>query len=80
MSTIFVVWVLFFDSNDFISQYKDSSKLRQLGKDKQYYIDEINKTKADLDEILGTTEKIEKFAREKYLMKKDNEDVFVVVD
>lgn len=76
---IFFIWMLFIDRNDFISQYSYRSTLRQLEKDKLYYQEEISKVKADLDELSTNQSKLEKFAREKYLMKKDNEDIFIIV-
>lgn len=76
---VFFIWMLFLDRNDFISQYSYRSTLRQLEKDKLYYMEEIEKVKADLDELSTNQVKLEKFAREKYLMKRDNEDIFVIV-
>ncbi len=76
---IFFIWMLFLDRNDFISQYQYRSKLRQLRKDKAYYQEEIRKVRSDLEELSTNERKLEKFAREKYLMKRDNEDVFVIV-
>lgn len=76
---VFFIWMLFLDRNDFISQYSYRSTLRQLEKDRLYYIEEIEKVKADLDELSTNQVKLEKFAREKYLMKRDNEDIFVIV-
>lgn len=77
---IFLIWMLFLDSNDFISRYKLSAKLRSLENEKEYYAEKIKEVEKDREELLGNREMLEKFAREKYLMKKDNEDVFVVVE
>lgn len=71
--------MLFFDQHDIISQIKQRADLQKLQDDKQYYSDEVANTKSDLDELLADPEKLEKFAREKYLMKRDDEDVFVIV-
>lgn len=76
----FVVWMLFLDSNDLISRFKMSSKLRSLENEKEFYQEKIAEVQKDRDELFGTRESIEKFAREKYLMKKETEDVFVVVE
>ncbi len=75
----FVVWITFFDSNDLYSQYKLASKLRNLKADKIYYTQKIEEVKADREELLSNPELLEKFAREKYLMKKPSEDVYIVV-
>jgi cell division protein FtsB len=77
---IFFVWMLLLDSNDLISRYRLSAKLRALENEKEYYIQKINEVEQDKQELFGDRESLEKFAREKYLMKKDNEDVFVFVE
>jgi len=71
--------MLFFDRNNLISQFELRSKLNQLKEDKQYYIEEIKKDRKDMLELLSNPKNLEKFAREKYLMKKDNEDIFLIV-
>ncbi|MCH8318011.1 MAG: septum formation initiator family protein [Bacteroidetes bacterium] len=76
----FLIWMLFFDANDFISQYRLKSKLNNLKDQKQYYIKKIEEVKKDREELLNNPELLEKFAREKYLMKKKGEDVFVIVE
>lgn len=77
---VFVVWIAFFDRNDFISQYTYNQKLKQLKRDKEYFLTEIEKDKKNLDELISNAQNLEKFAREKYLMKKDNEDIFILVE
>jgi cell division protein DivIC len=77
---IFLVWMLFLDSNDFVSRYKLTAKLRSLEGEKEYYLDKIREVEKDKEELMGTRELLEKFAREKYLMKKDTEDIFIVVE
>jgi cell division protein DivIC len=76
----FLVWMLLFDANDFISQYQMSKKLRDLENEKDYYLEKIEEVKKDREELLGNQQLLEKFAREKYLMKKNTEEVFVTVD
>lgn len=77
---IFLTWMIFLDSNDFISRFKLTSKLRSLEHEKEYYQEKIKEVEKDRDELLGNREMLEKFAREKYLMKKETEDVFIVVE
>ncbi|MBL4623643.1 MAG: septum formation initiator [Flavobacteriales bacterium] len=77
---VFAFWMLFFDQHDFISQLHLQSELNQYEEDKEYYLKQIAKTEQDLNELLTNEENLEKFAREKYLMKKDNEEVFVIVE
>jgi cell division protein DivIC len=76
----FFVWMLFLDSNDLISRYRLAAKLRSLQNEKEYYQQKIKAVEQDKNELFGDRESLEKFAREKYLMKKDNEDVFVIVE
>ena len=74
----FLVWVLFFDSNDFINQFRMSSKLNDLKNEKTYYEEKIVEVKEEKQELFSNARQLEKFAREKYLMKKANEDVFIL--
>ena len=76
---IFLIWLAFFDKNDFISEYTYSQQLKSLRKDKQFYLDEIKENKERMNELMSSSANLEKFAREKYYMKKDDEDVFVIV-
>ena len=75
----FAVWMAFFDQNDLISQVQLRMELSQLKQDKTYFEEEIARTRDELEELLTDNEKLERFARERYLMKKDDEVVFVIV-
>jgi len=75
----FVVWMLFFDRNDLMSQYEYRTQLNKLEEEKEFYTQQIEKVKQDLDELTTNRDQLEKFAREKYHMKKDNEDVYIIV-
>lgn len=74
---IFIVWLSFFDQNNFLVQYDYKKELRTLEEDKTFYLEEIKKTKKELNELTTNPVTLEKFAREKYLMKKDNEEIFI---
>jgi cell division protein DivIC len=74
----FVIWMLFFDRNDFFQQQQRRSELKQLKEGKQFYQQEIEQEQQLADELKNDPASIEKFAREKYLMKKDNEDLFLI--
>jgi len=76
---LFLVWMMFFDRNNVISQVKLSQALSSLEERKQAYKEKIVEVKADKEDLLTNTESLEKFAREKYWMKKDNEDIFVIL-
>jgi len=76
----FLIWITFFDSNDLYSQYSLAHKLDNLNADKAYYLEKIEEVKKDREELLSNPNLLEKFAREKYLMKKPTEDLYVVVE
>ena len=75
---IFFVWVVFFDSNNLIERAINLRQMHQLEKDKIFYEEKIKDDRAKLEELESNPANLEKFAREHYLMKKDNEDIFVV--
>lgn len=79
VTVIFMVWMIFFDKNDLFSQYQYHSQLSKLKHERDFYQKETAKVHQELDELTSNKQELEKFAREKYLMKKDNEDVFVIV-
>jgi cell division protein DivIC len=74
----FLVWMLFLDSNDLISRFKMGAKLRNLNSEKEYYQTKIAEVEKDRQELMTNKELLEKFAREKYLMKKEKEDIFII--
>lgn len=76
----FVVWMLFFDQESVFVQHKLSTEISNLEQQKKFYLEEIEKNKASLNILTNDTASLEKYARETYFMKKDNEDVFVVVE
>jgi uncharacterized protein YlxW (UPF0749 family) len=63
--------MIFLDSNDLINRYRLSAKLRTLENEREYYQEKIKEVEKDREELMGTSALLEKFAREKYLMKKD---------
>ena len=75
----FTVWILFFDARDFITtHFRERSELLKLEKSKKYYEQQISVTRQELDQLKTNPALMEKYAREKYLMKRDNEDLFLV--
>lgn len=80
VSLVAALWLLFFDRYSLIGQQKIKSQIRQFEKDKNYYQEEcegLRKRQAVLD---TDPDEIEKYAREKFLMKRPGEDVFLVKD
>lgn len=76
----FVVWMLFFDQKDVFTQLERKKELNKLRQSKAFYEAEIQKTAKELTDLQRNTQALEKFAREKFYMKKDGEDVFIVED
>lgn len=75
-----LAWLLFFELNSIPDQIKNWWKLQQLESQKEYYLEQIELLKKEQASTLGTDKLMEKYAREKYFMKKDSEEVFVLVD
>jgi cell division protein FtsB len=75
----FIVWIGFFDDRDFITtHFRHQQELTRLQKSKAFYEQQIAATQAELDQLKSDPAVLEKYAREKYLMKKDNEDLFII--
>jgi cell division protein FtsB len=74
----FAAWLLFFDKNDFFAQRERRQELRTLQESKRHYQSEIRKEQEFAENLKNDPATIEKFAREKYGMKKDNEDLFLI--
>lgn len=79
-SVVFVIWLSFFDRNDLFTQWDRSKELKKLEDSKEYYETEIAGTKKDLVELNNNPAVLEKFAREKFYLKRPNEEIFVVDD
>lgn len=78
---VFLVYLIFFDTNNLLFQFKQIKTLKKLRYDRQYFIDAIKENKQKVQELTDTIsyESLEKFARKQYLMKKNNEDIFLIV-
>ena len=78
-SIAFIVWMLFFDSDDVTLQLKRVKELKQLQQSEKNMNQRIVDTKKELELLRTNPFTLEKYAREKYLMKKDNEDLYIIV-
>ena len=76
---ILVGWITFFDRSDAWTTFKNRRELSRMEEQKEWYRTEIARTKEQLHELSSNKELLEKFARERYLMKRENEDIFVLV-
>lgn len=75
----FVIWMIFFDQESFIEQYKLSQTLNGLKNQKTFYLEEISKNENAIEVLETDSSALEKLAREKYYMKRDNEEIFVII-
>jgi cell division protein FtsB len=75
----FLAWMIFIDSNNVLNQVRLSIKLNSLKDQKDFYQDRKTKIQSERDELMTNPELLEKFARERYLMKKPTEDLYVIV-
>ena len=78
-SLLFLVWMLFFDPKDFSLITGRIEKLNDLQKSEKHLVKKIGETRQELSLLKTSAQTIEKYAREKYMMKKDNEDLFIVI-
>ena len=76
----FIVWMIFFDSNNLLTRNHLQEKLDGLNLEKQFYMQEIRKDSILTSQLMTDSTQLEKFARERYLMKKEQEDLFLVID
>ena len=74
----FIVWILFFDPRDVFTQMEHHRELKELQQSKAWYQKEISKESVEAEQLKTNPVTIEKYARESYLMKRDNEDIFIV--
>jgi cell division protein DivIC len=79
-TTIFILWVVFFDSNSLIERFSQMQSIQKLEKDKIFYMNKIREDSKKLHELTTYPENLERFAREQFFMKKKNEDVFVIIE
>ena len=74
----FIVWMSFFDPKDWSTIASKKEKLKNLQESEANLNNQITETRIALSQLKTSAETIETYAREKYMMKKDNEDVFLV--
>ena len=77
---LFGVWMVFFEENDLLSRFQYDRKIRKLNNEIAYYEKEIEQSNRKMVELQSSSENLEKYAREQYLMKKANEDIFIIED
>ncbi|MDN3668328.1 septum formation initiator family protein [Echinicola jeungdonensis] len=79
-TVLFILWMVLIDTNDIISQFTLRAKLSHLEDQKEFYLERKKKIQEEREELMSNYELLEKFARERYMMKKKTEDLYVVVE
>ena len=74
---LFVVWMFFFDENSLLNHWELGKEIETLEKSNEYYKDQIEQDKKVIDN-LNDPDSLEKYAREEYKMKKENEEIFLI--
>ncbi len=74
---VFIVWMLFLDNYSYLDHRLLDNQIDELNRQKKYYKDEINNDQKNIKQLKDPNQ-IEKYAREKYFMKKDSEDVYII--
>ena len=75
---LFILWVVFIDDYNLINQSKIKNTVDDLKIQKEFYIKEIKSDSTELYKLQNDPAEQERFAREKFLMKKENEDIFII--
>ncbi len=73
----FIVWMLFLDNYSWLNHRDLNKQIDELEDNKKYYQEEINKDNQSIKQ-LKNPDQIEKYAREKYFMKRDSEDIYII--
>jgi len=77
---IFLVWITFFDQNNLVDRVRQINRQEELKDEKAYYLNKIQEDSVKLHQLKTNEENLEEFAREEYYMKRENEDIFIVVE
>ena len=79
-TSAFVALLFFSDKNNVFDQYDLIKQYNKVKAEHAYYVHQIETARREYTELFSNDKNLEKFAREKYLMKRDDEEVFVIVD
>ncbi len=77
---VVLVWLLFFDTHNFIRQWRLQRQLRELQAERDYYREEIMRDSMVIEELEGDPGALERYAREQYHMKREGEDIYIIVE
>jgi len=77
--SVFIVWLLLLDTNNLIERYGQMSELKKLEREREYYIKKIEEDRSKLNQLKTDNKNLERFAREQYMMKKKDEDLYIIL-
>ena len=77
---VVLVWLMFFDTHNFMQQWRIRRQLKELRIERDFYKKEIVRDSIAIEELKNDPDALERFAREKYLMKREGEDVYIIVE
>ena len=77
---VFSVWMIFIDDNNIFFLRKNVNKLKEYRVEKAYFLEKIRKDSIHLQEMKANAKNLDKFAREEFLMKKKDEDIFLIIE
>jgi len=77
---VFSVWMIFIDDNNIFFLRKNVNKLKEYRVEKAYFLEKIRKDSMHLQEMKANAKNLDKFAREEFLMKKKDEDIFLIIE
>lgn len=78
---LFAVWMVFFDDRDIITtHFRYKKELRNLEDSKAYYQEQIAETRKELEQLKNDPQTLERYARERYRMKRADEDLYIIED
>jgi len=77
---VFSIWMIFIDDNNIFFLRKNVNKLKEYRVEKAYFLEKIRKDSIHLQEMKANAKNLDKFAREEFLMKKKDEDIFLIIE
>lgn len=73
-------WVLFFDKHNLLRHYRTHREIKGLRQEKAFYMEEIERDSLAIDKLTNDPDALERYARERYMMKREGEDIFIIVE
>lgn len=80
VTSFFLIWISFFDQNDWLSRRSIDQQIEKLERDKVFFTEQVEILEKEEIKLKSDEAELERYAREKFYMKKEGEDVFVIID